>query len=203
MTREDSIRHLAEKAKSGDRQAFQGLVQRFSSRLENLVRARMGREVRSQVDCEDVVQETWAKAFECIGKLQWQGEEAFFSWLGCMAERVIWRAARRISHAPLQLNKEVPGSTDSPGRGLRRKERFDRLEDALRGLSPDHREVIQLARIETLRIDEIARRMDRSSNAVRKLLARALAELKQGFGDTESLHLPDRHLDLKGLSHDD
>ncbi len=113
MTREDSIRHLAEKAKSGDRQAFQDLVQRFSSRLENLVRARMGRGARSQVDCQDVVQETWAKALECIGKLQWQGEEAFFSWLGCMAERVIWRAARRISHAPLQLNEEVPGRRSS------------------------------------------------------------------------------------------
>ncbi len=63
--------------------------------------------------------------------------------------------------------------------------------------------MIRLARFEKLRIDEIARRMNRSSNAVRKLLARALPELKQGFGDTESLHLPGRHLDLKGLSDDD
>jgi hypothetical protein len=44
--------------------------------------------------------------------------------------------------------------------------------------------------------------MKRSPNAVKKLLARALAELKQGFGDTESLHLPERRLNVKGLDHD-
>ena len=163
----------------------------------------MGRGVRLHVDCEDVLQETWAKAFECIHKLQWQGEEAFFSWLGCMAERVIWRASRTRSKTPLQLKTAIPDRADSPSKDLRRNDRFDRLEDALRDLSSDHREVILLARIEKLRIDEIARRMDRSPNAVKKLLARALAELKQGFGDTESLNLPERNLDLRGLSHDD
>ncbi len=41
---------------------------------------------------------------------------------------------------------------------------------------------------------EIAERMNRSEEAVRQLLARALKKLKAGFGDTESLHLPDSSL---------
>ncbi len=62
----------------------------------------------------------------------------------------------------------------------------------------DHREVIQLARIEKLPFREIAARMHRSPGAVKLLLLRALRELKQRFGETESLHLPDRSLKCEG-----
>ena len=53
----------------------------------------------------------------------------------------------------------------------------------------------KLARIEGLRIAEIAERMGRSRNAVAHLLSRALAKLKDTFGDTESFHLPACSLD--------
>ncbi|MBI4583032.1 MAG: hypothetical protein HY717_03265 [Planctomycetes bacterium] len=46
-----------------------------------------------------------------------------------------------------------------------------------------------------LRIQEIAARMKRSPNAVSHLLSRALTELKEAFGDTESLNLPPWRLD--------
>ena len=66
---------------------------------------------------------------------------------------------------------------------------------ALDKLSPEHREVIRLARIERLPGAEIARRMNRSPSAVAQLLSRALKKLRERFGDTESLSLPDRTLD--------
>ncbi len=97
----------------------------------------------------------------------------------------------------------VPQSASSPSKHLRRNERFDRLEKALRGLSADHRQVLILARVEGLRVKEIARIMKRSPNAVKKLLGRAMIELKRSFGDTESLGLPNRRLELgNGDSHD-
>ena len=77
----------------------------------------------------------------------------------------------------------------SPSRSLRRRERLDRLQAALDALSPDHRQVIVLARLKGLRMTEIAERMERSPNAVALLLARALAKLRESFGDTESLPL--------------
>ena len=61
---------------------------------------------------------------------------------------------------------ETAASTVSPSRALRRHERLDRLQEALDSLSPDHRQVIVLARLKGLRIKEIAERMDRSPNAV-------------------------------------
>ena len=37
---------------------------------------------------------------------------------------------------------------------------------------------------------QIAERMERSPNAIKHLLARALRQLRAEFGDTQSLHLP-------------
>jgi len=80
---------------------------------------------------------------------------------------------------------------------LRREERFAQLQRALDGLGPEDREVILLARIQGLPLKEIATRMGRSHAAVAQLLSRALRKLKRSFGDTESLHLPDRSLEKK------
>ena len=52
--------------------------------------------------------------------------------------------------------------------------------------------MIILARIERLRIKQIAARMDRSEDATKHLVVRAIRKLKESFGDTESFHLPHR-----------
>ena len=81
---------------------------------------------------------------------------------------------------------------------LVRAQRPERLERAVSELSPDHREVIRLARFEGLKVAEIAKRMERSPGAIHQLLARAMDQLKHGFGDTASLSLPDQALDFDG-----
>jgi RNA polymerase sigma-70 factor (ECF subfamily) len=77
---------------------------------------------------------------------------------------------------------------------LRREERLQRLEAALRELSPEHREVIVLSRIENLPLAEVAERMERTPVAVSGLLLRALRKLRAAFGETESFALPARGL---------
>jgi RNA polymerase sigma factor (sigma-70 family) len=81
---------------------------------------------------------------------------------------------------------------------MRRNERFEQLERCMRTLSTDHQEVVRLARIDGLPIREVARRMNRSPEAAKKLLWRALKELRKTFRDTESLHLPPRTLKPPG-----
>lgn len=98
----------------------------------------------------------------------------------------------------MNLEHEVPQSGVTPSRCLQRHERFERLEKALENLSPDHRKVILMARIEGLPIQEIAARMERSPDAVMHLLRRALRKLKAAFGETESLRLPERALQIRG-----
>jgi RNA polymerase sigma-70 factor (ECF subfamily) len=192
MTTGEPLSALARQASGGDRDAFDEIVRRLGPRLALLVRSRMGKRVRARTEVEDVVQETFTRAFQTLSGLEWRGEEAFFSWLGRIAEHLLWNVSQRVSAAPLALEKEIPAEGDSPGKRLRRQERLERLERSLASLPADYRQVLTLAKLERLPIDDIARRMERSPNAVKKLLARALQELKQAFGDTESLGLPPR-----------
>jgi DNA-directed RNA polymerase specialized sigma24 family protein len=80
---------------------------------------------------------------------------------------------------------------------MRRVERFDRLRVAVQSLSPEHRQVVLLARVDRLPIREVARRMHRSVNATTQLLWRAMQKLKASFGDTESFHLPPQCLESR------
>ena len=98
----------------------------------------------------------------------------------------------------LTLRHEVEARRASPSSDLRRNERFDRLENAIVSLSPEHREVVMLARIEGQPIKEIAARTGRTPAAVSMLLSRALRNLRGLFGDTESLSLPERELGVGG-----
>ncbi len=203
MVAKDSTRDLVRLAQAGDRDAFQELAKRFQTRLENQIQSRMGAMPRAIVEVEDILQETFTGALESITKLKWQGEESFYRWLASIAEHLIWASARKTAKRPLQLEHETPAKDTSPSKNVRRDERFDRLQNALYKLSDAHRTVIVLARLERLNMEEIARRMGRSPNAVKKLLARALVEMKQSFGDTESLHLPDRFFEASEVDNDE
>ena len=56
-------------------------------------------------------------------------------------------------------------------------EEAQRLEAAIESLSPEHREVIVLRKFEELSFAEIGRRMGRTDDACRMLLARAMTAL--------------------------
>jgi RNA polymerase sigma-70 factor (ECF subfamily) len=58
------------------------------------------------------------------------------------------------------------------------------LADALDALPVDYREVIILHHVEGLSFAEVARRMDRSQDGVKKLWVRGLARLRKTMGDT-------------------
>ena len=111
---------------------------------------------------------------------------------------VLKEASRHDPKGERFLECEPPGDEPSPSRSMRRGERFDRLEAALDNLSPDQRQVVELARLRGMPIKEIASRMQRSPDAVSHLLSRALKNLKETFGDTESLALPARSFEPRG-----
>ena len=193
---EDQSRDLIEKARWGDRAAFDRLMAHLQPRLKGLIEARLGDRLQGHVEADDLVQEVTLKALQSIKRFQDQGEGSFLRWLGGIAEHLILDLAdprRRRPQVGIQGDHRASGL--SPSRVMRREERFDRLQEALERLSPEHREVIRLVRIEGFSREEVARRMHRSPGAVAQLLWRALKSLKVTFGDTESLHPPQRSLE--------
>ena len=106
------------------------------------------------------------------------------------------------SGAPLgttQVSRASPHHGRRPSR-RERDERFERLKKAIENLSPEYRAVVRLSRIEGLKNAEIAEKLGRSPASVRNLLFRAMKQLRQTFGETESLSLPDRRLEEKGAT---
>lgn len=192
MTTQEPTSELVSKACSGNRQAFDTLVELYRLRLLRQIGSRLGTNLRAKLEPEDVFQDTLVRAYESIQRFRWQGEESFYSWLGSIAEHLIWSASQKKSSSQLELNRDLAHSDTSPSTNLRRHERFDRLEEAINRLAPEQKEALLLSRFEGLKIRDIAARMNRSPNAVYKLLTRAVLQLKKDFGDTESLHLPDR-----------
>ncbi len=191
------------KVQDGDRSAFDTLTHRHRDRLATAVRSRIGSRVRARVEADDIVQEAFLRAYKAIGKFTWQGEDCFFRWLTRISEHLIWNAAQKQPRLELMLDGQLKGAAPPPEQSLRRRERFDRLEIALAALNTEQREAVWLSRIEGLRIAQVAARMNRSSAAVKMLLSRALKQLKSSFGDTESLHLPDRTFDIEERGHGD
>ena len=200
MTSSERTETTLDKARQGDRSAFDAVIEACRVELEGHIQRRVGASLRAHVECEDVLQETCKRAWKGIATFRGRNSRALFAWLKTIAERSIVDFANRHRHANAEVIylpefQEPSQAESSPSRVLRREERFARLREALDSLSPDHRQVVLLVRIQGLRIREAAERMNRTPNAVMKLLTRALEKLKEAFGDTESLHLPPARLD--------
>jgi RNA polymerase sigma-70 factor (ECF subfamily) len=210
---ETSTVELIHKACEGDRRAFDLLAERLAPRLGAVVRSLAGAKLAAKIEAQDLLQETFLQAWRSLDRFRGKDEEEFWRWLTAVAHNVVLMQARKLG-AKKRAGAEVPlpeqGSSSgslgqivdilrqsavSPSTALRRDERFDRLRKALGKLSPDHRKVIFLTHIRELNTAEVARRMDRSPEAISMLLYRALLKLKDAFGETDSVHLPERSLE--------
>jgi RNA polymerase sigma-70 factor (ECF subfamily) len=189
------VQQLLERARGRDPDAFEKLAEPHRGALAAFVRSRRGRAVKLGLEIEDIVQETFLQAYRSLDRFHWRGCDSLRRWLCGIAEHLIRNVSRNRGLKVRQLAVDPPSDDPSPSRRMRREERFQRLREALRSLAPERRQVVELARIRGLKIQEIADRMGRSPGAVRQLLWRALAEIKARFGDTVSLSLPARSLE--------
>ncbi len=197
MKQDSSDQELIERAKAGDALALEGLTKRLRPRLAALIRCRYPGALAHE-GLDDLVQETFVRALEKLDAFEWRGEDSFFRWLASIALNVASKAVRRGRRAPGSLDAEPAGSSLTPSRASRRNERFERLSADLETLPEDYREVLRLVRIEGLAVKDAARRLGKTPNAVSRTILRATRKLREIFGDTESLGLPDRSLEEGG-----
>ncbi len=201
MTENQAENQLLEKATRGDRAACDDLIGRLQARVAAFVHSRLHANLGERLNVDEIVQDTFVRAYESIGGFRGGDLESFARWLMGVARIAVIKAAGQVGRAELELVDDRVDSEVSPSRMLRREDRFNRLQDSLTSLSDDYREVVYLARIEGLSMKEVAKRMGRSPEAVQKLFGRALRKLRERFGDTESLHLPDRQFRPEGEDH--
>jgi RNA polymerase sigma-70 factor (ECF subfamily) len=150
-------------------------------RLLSVIYLRMGPDLRTRMDPEDILQDV---AIEAINSWRTLSDPANAgAWLVTLARRKVARVLRdQVGVAARDPRREHAIKTDLPVADRRsgpvtqadRKDRLVLLDQALLRLSEDHREVVMMTRIEGLSAKEVGERMGRSENAVHLLLSRAL-----------------------------
>lgn len=165
------------------------LLQRYLPRLHAFVHARLGVALRRRDSTEDIVQSVCRELVAKRDEFEFRGEERFRAWLFTAALNKI-RAKARLHHAGRRdLDREVDAIDHgawgdvanllTPSVEAVGKETAVIMAAALAQLSEEHREVITLARIVGLPHHVTAEFLERSEDAVRQLLARALVSLAQ------------------------
>ncbi len=160
--------------------------ERYRERLLSVIYLRMGPALRTRMDPEDVLQEVAIQAIHSWHTLS--DEKNVGAWLVTLARRKVARILRdQVGVAARDPRRERKMKTDLPVQDHRtgpvtaadRQDRLTLLSAALERLSPSHREVIILSRIENWPAKDIAKRLGRTENAVHLLLGRALKRLAE------------------------
>jgi RNA polymerase sigma-70 factor (ECF subfamily) len=187
-------------AQEGDMQALGQLFELYRNYLLLLARMQIGRRLQGKVDAADLVQETLLAAHRDLAQFRGETEAELVGWLRrilaanlvdlvrryCGAQRRDVRLERRLADEVDQSSRDIGlvlmTKDSSPSQRAVRREQAVLLADALKSLPEDYGEVIVLHHLQGLNFPEVARRMERSVDSVKKLWIRALARLRDALG---------------------
>ena len=179
MSERDIDRQLVERARRGEKRAFELLVEKYQRRLARL----LSRLVRDPAEVEDVAQEAFIKAYRALPSFR--GDSAFYTWLYRIgintAKNYLVAAGRR---APTSTDVEAEAAEGQEGGELLRdintpeslllsKEIASTVNAAIEALPEELRSAIQLRELEGMSYEEIARLMDCPIGTVRSRIFRA------------------------------
>jgi RNA polymerase sigma-70 factor (ECF subfamily) len=179
MTFDDgAIERLVGAAQQGDPEAFGALFDHFYRPVYRFVAARVGR----PSDAEDLAQLVFVKALEALPRYEARGVP-FGGWLFRLARNVVIDHVRtRREHSPLDVVAERADTGDGPDELALMRQEMDSVALALRRLTPEQREAIELRFFAGLSAREAAEAMGRQEGAVRGLQLRALAARRRELG---------------------
>ena len=189
-------------ARAEDGAALGQLLEVYRGYLALLARLQIGRRLQGKVDAADLVQDTFLEAHRHFAQFRGTTEAELVEWLrqilvGLLANlvrryfgtqrrdvRLEREMADQMAESSRVLDRSLVAAFSTPSQRAARREQAVLLADALGRLSPDYRVVIILHHLEELTFPEVARRMGRSVEAVKKLWSRALARLRRAVGET-------------------
>ena len=180
-TDRESDQLLVERVQAGERQAFDLLVSKYQRRLLRLV----ARIVRDPAEAEDVVQETFIKAFRALR--HFRGDAAFYTWLYRIgintAKNYLVTQSRRAPTSTHTDAEAAEARGEGEGGGLRdintpesmlaTKQIAETVNAAMEALPVDLRTAILLREIEGLSYEEISDIMSCPIGTVRSRIYRA------------------------------
>ncbi|WP_026636972.1 RNA polymerase sigma factor RpoE [Duganella zoogloeoides] len=170
---------LVDRVRAGDKQAFDMLVAKYQRRLMRL----LSRIVHDPVEAEDVVQETFIKAYRALR--HFRGDSAFYTWLYRIgintAKNFLTTQGRRTPTSTETDAEHAEGFSDgdnlrdinTPESMLASKQIAQTVNAAMDALPLDLRTAIALREIEGLSYEEISDIMACPIGTVRSRIFRA------------------------------
>lgn len=162
---------LVERARTGDRDAFEQLVRRHNQRLFRAARA----VVHADSEAEDALQQAWLAIYRALPGFR--GDAAFATW----ATRITVHAAIRVVRKRPEIIEVTDETSAGPDVELERAEVGRLLETCLAQLPQGNREVMVLRDVLELDTAETAACLGISEEAVRVRLHRARGAVATAF----------------------
>jgi RNA polymerase sigma-70 factor (ECF subfamily) len=170
---------LVERAQQGDKKAFGMLVEKYHRKLGRL----LGRMIRDQAEVEDVVQESFIKAYRALPNFR--GDSAFYTWLYRIGINTAKNYLVSMGRRP-QVMQEVEiddvenfddggemRTMDTPETAMMTKQIAQTVNETVASLPEELRTAITLREIEGLSYEEIATLMQCPIGTVRSRIFRA------------------------------
>ena len=170
----DDVRRV----RSGDVEAFAGIVHRWQGPIVNLAY----RLCRDRALADDLAQMTFLRAYRKLG--QWRGNSAFSTWLFAVAYSVCRAELRRrrppgIVAAPAGTNEEI-------GAGARAEasDESERVRRAVAALPRKYRDAMTLFYFHEMDVAQTARTLGVAEGTVKARLHRAREMIRQWMSST-------------------
>jgi len=176
---------LVQKSRAGDDRAFSDLVRRYERKIFRLAK----HITQSDEDAEDVLQETFLKAYEHLD--EFQGNSKFYTWIVRIAvNESLMKLRKRKTDRTVSLDesidtgeetvvREIAVWEDNPEQRYSQDELRGILEKAIDSLRPAFRTVFVLRDVEELSTEETAAALNLSVPAVKSRLLRARLQLRE------------------------
>jgi RNA polymerase sigma-70 factor (ECF subfamily) len=182
-----AVAELVVKAQQGDQQAFASLYEQYSPLICRFLRRRVD---GSDEVVEDLTEDVFVKVYEKLDRYVERGLP-FTAWLYRIAHNHLvdyLRTLPRLSTQSLDAVAEMPErqTVSDFTRVLDRQA----LEPAMARLTPEQRQAVELRFLQGMSVLEAAATMGRSEDAVKKLQARALANLRRHLSPTTPVRVP-------------
>lgn len=182
---------LIDETLNGRSAAFGQLVQKYQDRLYNTV----VHVVDSREDAMDVVQEAFVQAFVKLDSFE--RSSAFYTWLYRIAFNAAASHRRRkkqvlsVDQARQDTGIEPIDGQLGPGERIELDERCQQVQEAIAGLSEEHRSVLVLREIDGCCYETIAEILRLPVGTVRSRLHRARLQLRSQLKELLTIDGPD------------
>ncbi len=179
MSEQDIDRQLVERARNGDKRAFELLVEKYHRRLLRL----LSRMVRNQDEIDDIAQETFIKAYRALP--QFRGDAAFYTWLYRIGVNTARNYLSSRGKAMPTISEHAANDDDEPDERivaqdintpesmLHTKQVGMAVNEAIEALPAELKAAITLRELEGLSYEEIAEMMNCPIGTVRSRIFRA------------------------------